>query len=88
MRPTVPRRNNGFGKGPSQGFLAGPSENCRGLRIPISHDPRRIDTDHPVKRGIDDGSISFLTLEQRGFSGFCPGIFLLRLSMLCARHAA
>ena len=85
VRLTIPLRNDGLGKGPSQRFLAGPSENRRGLCIPIGHNPCRIDGDHPVKRGIDDGPISLLTLEQRGFSGFRPGTFLLCLSMLCAQ---
>ncbi len=68
VRLTIPFRNDGLGKRPSQRILAGPSENRRGLRIPIGHNPGRIDGDHPIKRGIDDGPISFLTLEQRGDS--------------------
>jgi len=63
MPLTILFRNDSLGKGPPQRFLAGPPENRGRLRIPIGHNPGRIDGNHPVKRGIDDGPISFLTLE-------------------------
>ena len=85
LRLTIPLRNDGFRKNPPQRFLAGPSENRRSLRIPVGHNPGRVDGDHSVERGIDDSPIPFLTLEQRGFSGFRPGAFLLRLSMFRAQ---
>ena len=85
VRLTIPLRNNGFCQSPSQRFLAGPSENRRGLRVPIGHNPGRVDRDHPIERGIDDGPVSLLALEQRRLGGFRPGTFLLRLSMFGAQ---
>src|SRR5688572_23651698 len=81
VRLTIPLRDDGLGKGAAQCFLARPSEDRRGLRIPIGHNPARIDGDDPVERGVDNRSISLLTLKQRGFSGFCPRTFLSCLPM-------
>jgi hypothetical protein len=85
VRLTIPFRNDGLGKRPPQRVLARPSKNRCSLCIPIGHHSGRINRDHPVKRGIDDSPISFLTLEQRGFSGFRPSTFLSRLPMFCAQ---
>ncbi len=85
MRLTIAFRNDGLGEGSSQRFFAGPPKDCCRLCIPIGHNPGRVDGDHSVKRGIDDGPIPFLTLEQRRFSGFRPGTFLLCLPMFGAQ---